>query len=425
MTRAWAVFACIPLATAVSACSKRDRGDASATGSETHTPTATAPPIDAPEMPAIAVPYSLPSAKNVAKLPAKPAAYVFVLAGGGMRVGASPSLAAATEVANIDSLLKLVPPDPAKAAAAPAIDAGTIGLGAIGTLDGRSGAGFGGSGSGYGIGGGGGTYVAYSMRGARTDPAAARIVLVADRQTSIDAIATVVKALGEPIAVAVKGDPVDGALAVTLEAGTPSDGAQYTVTLFSTGANIVQVNAFGLQQVPAGANGMIDTDALAKMVGEIDASATVSLDLNIHAMFADLVVGLDAAASRKHPIPVRVRAGGSMYGHNAKVPQVRIGQPNTVGDLDKAIIRRYIKRNIQKITYCYEKELTAKKDLEGTVVAEFVIDSNGHVVQAKGSGMNDRAADCIADVIHRIEFPKPKGGIVKVTYPFTFRPAGG
>ncbi|HEY0192883.1 MAG TPA: FHA domain-containing protein, partial [Kofleriaceae bacterium] len=51
---------------------------------------------------------------------------------------------------------------------------------------------------------------------------------------------------------------------------------------------------------------------------------------------------------------------GGMRGRTAAVPTVSIGQPNSQGDLDKAIIRRYIKRNIQKIQYCYEKQLLAK-----------------------------------------------------------------
>ena len=41
---------------------------------------------------------------------------------------------------------------------------------------------------------------------------------------------------------------------------------------------------------------------------------------------------------------------GGMRGRTSAVPTVSIGQPNAQGDLDKAIIRRYIKRNIQKIT---------------------------------------------------------------------------
>jgi hypothetical protein len=116
---------------------------------------------------------------------------------------------------------------------------------------------------------------------------------------------------------------------------------------------------------------------------------------------------------------------GGMRGRTAAVPTVSIGQPNAQGDLDKAIIRRYIKRNIQKITYCYEKQLLAKPSLAGTVSAQFFISPNGNVTASNGSGVDPEVANCVADVIHGIEFPKPKGGGgVQVNYPFTFRPAG-
>jgi len=116
---------------------------------------------------------------------------------------------------------------------------------------------------------------------------------------------------------------------------------------------------------------------------------------------------------------------GGMRGRSAAVPTVSIGQPNAQGDLDKAIIRRYIKRNIQKITYCYEKQLLAKPGLSGTVSTQFFITPNGNVASSSGSGVDPEVANCVADVIRGIEFPKPKGGGgVQVNYPFTFRPAG-
>jgi pSer/pThr/pTyr-binding forkhead associated (FHA) protein len=117
---------------------------------------------------------------------------------------------------------------------------------------------------------------------------------------------------------------------------------------------------------------------------------------------------------------------GGMRGRTAAVPQVRIGQPSAVGDLDKAIIRRYIKRNIAKITYCYEKQLLAKPGLQGTVSTQFFISPNGTVASANASGVDGEVASCVAGVLKAIEFPKPKGGGgVQVNYPFTFRPTGG
>ena len=116
---------------------------------------------------------------------------------------------------------------------------------------------------------------------------------------------------------------------------------------------------------------------------------------------------------------------GGMRGRSAAVPTVSIGQPSAQGDLDKAIIRRYIKRNIQKIQYCYEKELLAKPSLSGTVMVNFFITPNGNVASSTGSGVDGTVSSCVAGVIKNIEFPKPKGGGgVQVNYPFNFRPAG-
>jgi hypothetical protein len=113
-------------------------------------------------------------------------------------------------------------------------------------------------------------------------------------------------------------------------------------------------------------------------------------------------------------------------GKPRSVPTVSIGQPNSQGDLDKAIIRRYIKRDIQKIQYCYEKALLAKPGLAGTVQTQFFIQPSGSVASATASGVDAQVASCIAEVIKAIQFPQPKGGGgVQVNYPFTFRPTGG
>jgi hypothetical protein len=116
---------------------------------------------------------------------------------------------------------------------------------------------------------------------------------------------------------------------------------------------------------------------------------------------------------------------GGMRGRTAAVPTVSIGQPSAQGDLDKAIIRRYIKRNVQKIQYCYEKQLLAKPTLAGTVQAQFFITPNGTVASSTGSGVDPEVASCVAEVIKNIEFPKPKGGGgVQVNYPFIFHTSG-
>ena len=109
--------------------------------------------------------------------------------------------------------------------------------------------------------------------------------------------------------------------------------------------------------------------------------------------------------------------------HTAAVPTLVIAQPTVVGDLDKSLIRRYVKRSTEKIRYCYEKRLLAKPKLEGTVNVHFTISETGSVVASTADGFDDEVGTCIAGVVKQIEFPSAKGaGVVQVNYPFTFKP---
>ncbi len=128
------------------------------------------------------------------------------------------------------------------------------------------------------------------------------------------------------------------------------------------------------------------------------------------------------------------RASAGLSGHTPAVPTVMLCHATSPrvklcwldqGDLDKAIIRRYIKRNIPKISYCYEKQLLAKPNLAGTVTSQFFVAPNGRVISSHSSGLDSEVANCVSDVIAGIEFPKSvHGSLTKVNYPFAFRPTG-
>ena len=121
--------------------------------------------------------------------------------------------------------------------------------------------------------------------------------------------------------------------------------------------------------------------------------------------------------------------GGGSWGHGRNhtpsVPPPTIGLPTSGGGLDKVIIKRYIKRNVQKIAYCYESELLAHPGIEGEVMVNFLITGSGTVTSSTGGGFDGKVASCVASVIKNIEFPRPTdGGNVQVNYPFTFHAAG-
>jgi hypothetical protein len=94
------------------------------------------------------------------------------------------------------------------------------------------------------------------------------------------------------------------------------------------------------------------------------------------------------------------------------------------------VIRRYIKRELHKIQYCYEKELLGNGTLRGIVDVHFLIQIDGRVSTVETSGVSPAVASCVAEVIERIEFPAQGAGIpdrraiTDVRYPFTFRNAG-
>ncbi|MDB4961732.1 MAG: domain containing protein [Myxococcales bacterium] len=103
---------------------------------------------------------------------------------------------------------------------------------------------------------------------------------------------------------------------------------------------------------------------------------------------------------------------------------VTVGQLTVTGELDQAIIRRYLRRNTQKLAHCYEKELMVDKTLQGMATATFTIGSAGVVSSSTATGLgNQDVESCVARVIKSIEFPKPKTGDVTVTSPLTMKPA--
>jgi len=96
-----------------------------------------------------------------------------------------------------------------------------------------------------------------------------------------------------------------------------------------------------------------------------------------------------------------------------------------IGDLDKAVIRRYLRRHLDQIQYCYEKELLARPGLVGEITTEFLISADGTVTSSRADGFDPAVASCVADVIGKIEFPRSHhGGNTQVHYPFEFHLPG-
>ena len=104
--------------------------------------------------------------------------------------------------------------------------------------------------------------------------------------------------------------------------------------------------------------------------------------------------------------------------------QVGGSEISSTDGLDKNIVRRYVRRNLQQIKQCYETELAQGNVDTVTVQTEFTIGGNGRVLEATAAGGTEKMNACIVKALESIRFPTPKGRtVVKVNYPFTFRPS--
>jgi hypothetical protein len=112
--------------------------------------------------------------------------------------------------------------------------------------------------------------------------------------------------------------------------------------------------------------------------------------------------------------------------------EVRVSMPSsaatvTGGMLSKKQISDVVKRNKGAVRYCYESQLMRFPTLRGKVVVDFIIDTNGRVIKVKvptntltQKKAKSKVSRCLIKFISRWRFPKPKGGKVRVIYPFTF-----
>jgi hypothetical protein len=95
-----------------------------------------------------------------------------------------------------------------------------------------------------------------------------------------------------------------------------------------------------------------------------------------------------------------------------------------VGDMDKLLVRRYVKRHAARLTYCYEKQLLAEPRLAGgPLIAEFVIRASGQVDGVVARGIAPPVETCVAEALTDIRFPSAiGGGSTAVTLALDFTP---
>jgi len=111
----------------------------------------------------------------------------------------------------------------------------------------------------------------------------------------------------------------------------------------------------------------------------------------------------------------------------ASVRGIVAGPASVRGALDKQIVDRIVRRHINEVKYCYDLESTKKTNLAGRISVQLTIAATGQVIasvlQSSTVG-NVGVENCVVQAVRRWMFPHPPGGgLVIVSYPFSFQPS--
>jgi hypothetical protein len=164
----------------------------------------------------------------------------------------------------------------------------------------------------------------------------------------------------------------------------------------------------------------------------VEANGVITLDETLYGLaagdrsgagLADAERFLASFASTIPPVPLAAltAVGDASFTPAPPPAVVELGRPTITGSLDPVVVRRYLRRNLEKLRYCYERELHAKPHVSGTLTTKLTIAADGSVTASNAAGVDPAVASCFVDVIAGIEFPKTgRGGTVK--FPFQLRP---
>ena len=103
-------------------------------------------------------------------------------------------------------------------------------------------------------------------------------------------------------------------------------------------------------------------------------------------------------------------------------------EPKTVvlGSIDPDLLRKILREHLPQFRHCYQQELEENsEELAGILDLKFTISATGKAakvkIKSKSSRFSKKGIGCMANVLHHIDFPKPKGGgVVDVRQPLNF-----
>lgn len=109
-------------------------------------------------------------------------------------------------------------------------------------------------------------------------------------------------------------------------------------------------------------------------------------------------------------------------GRGKRGPMVRMAEAKVQGGLERDVVHRIVRGELDAIRSCYDQGLARDPGLHGRVEVQLAINSVGKVVSgvvSKRTLPDAAVAACIGKAVQRIEFPKPtSAGLVLLTCPF-------
>jgi hypothetical protein len=112
--------------------------------------------------------------------------------------------------------------------------------------------------------------------------------------------------------------------------------------------------------------------------------------------------------------------GGGLRGFEGDGINARLGQAIVTGDIDRVIVRRWVRQKLPMLAECYRDGLAHDPTLAGEVVARFTIAPTGRVVEVTADGVSSPVAACVKEVIEGVRFPRREAGEVLVVFPIQF-----
>ncbi len=108
------------------------------------------------------------------------------------------------------------------------------------------------------------------------------------------------------------------------------------------------------------------------------------------------------------------------HGRTMALTPFKLDMGTVAAGLAPEVVRRYLKRNTNKLLYCFEKHALAEPGFAAAAQVELEIGGDGHVANASASHVHPDVADCLASVVKEIELPKPTAVPVKASATLTY-----